>query len=91
MSCNVFYDVESIADMIGKLTEIWTGLSDNPPYELYRQVCQALAVLHYNESDNWKSAFYLTESQAITFTHKSHLALAQRSRYVGHCYNIIII
>ena len=68
--------------LIEKLSEIWCCLSSHPPFELYRCVCQALAVLHYTQRDYWKSAFYLTESQTITFSHKSHLASAQRKRYV---------
>ncbi|XP_067945670.1 separin-like [Watersipora subatra] len=64
--------------LINRLTAIWMSISARPPYQLYKAVCQSLAVLHHKQSDSWLSAFYLMETQAITFTHKSNLVSAQK-------------
>lgn len=79
--CNsecIHYFIENISEQIVKLTAIWTSISKNPSHNLYRMVCQTLAVLHSNQSDMWLAAFYLMETQAITFTHKASLISAKR-------------
>ncbi|KAF6020758.1 ESPL1 [Bugula neritina] len=65
-------------DLISKLTAIWTGIHTTPNQAFYRDICQSLAVLHLSEGDMWRAAFYLTETQAITFSHKANLISAQK-------------
>ena len=68
-------DVERL---VSNLTSVFETISNNAPYQLYRSVCQALAVLHHKRGDAWLTAFYLMETQAITFSHKANLVSAQK-------------
>lgn len=70
--------VVSMDELICKLEQIWTSLASNPPYLLYRHVCQSLGLLHHTRGDQTAAAFYLSESLAITFSHKSHLTTASK-------------